>query len=91
MKLFANVLLLVDCGLLLAFCTVSEKKKEKRMITETFENASEEIIKVTRNPQAIKVDACIITFSNEIRQYVLDNYIVELIDNLRRLDIGKCQ
>ena len=36
------------------------------MITETFENASEEIIKVTRNPQAIKVDACIITFSNEI-------------------------
>ena len=91
MKLFAKVLLLVDCGLLLAFCTVSEKKKEKRMITETFENASEEIIKVTRNPQAIKVDACIIPFSNEVRQYVLDNYIVELIDNLRRLDIGKCQ
>ncbi len=32
------------------------------MITDTFDNLSEEIIKVNRNDKAVKVDACILTF-----------------------------
>ena len=44
------------------------------MITETFDNKTEEIIKVWRNENAKKVDACIVTFSNEILQYVLEQY-----------------
>ena len=44
------------------------------MITETFENLTEEIIKVTRNENAVKVDACILTFSHMILKYVLENY-----------------
>ena len=41
---------------------------------DTFENLSEEIIKATRNDNAIKVDACILTFSHVILKYVLENY-----------------
>ena len=44
------------------------------MITDTFENVTEEIIKVWRNEEAVKVDVCILTFSHVILQYVLDNY-----------------
>ena len=36
------------------------------MITETFDNMTEEIIKVIRNENAIKIDACILTFSHVI-------------------------
>ena len=36
------------------------------MITDTFDNLSEEIIKVNRNDKAVKVDACILTFSHVI-------------------------
>lgn len=32
------------------------------MITDTFDNLSEEIIKVGRSENAVKVDACILTF-----------------------------
>ena len=46
---------------------------EQKMITDTFDNRTEEIIKVYRNEEAQKVDVCIVTFSHEILQYVLDN------------------
>ena len=42
------------------------------MITDSFDNKTEEIIKVWKNEDAKKVDACILTFSNEIFQYVLE-------------------
>lgn len=44
------------------------------MITDTFENLTEEIIKVQRNENAIKVDACILTFSHVILKYILENF-----------------
>ena len=43
------------------------------MITDTFDNLSEEIIRVNRNDNAVKVDACILTFSHVILKYVLEN------------------
>lgn len=52
------------------------------MITEAFDNKTEEIIKVGRNENAKKVDACILTFSNEILQYVLEQYDCTQIGNL---------
>lgn len=52
------------------------------MITDTFDNKTEEIIKVYRNEKAKKVDACILTFSNEIVKYVLDNFECSLIGHL---------
>ena len=52
------------------------------MITDTFDHLTEEIIKVSRNEEAKKVDACILTFSNEILKYVLGNYECTLIGNL---------
>ena len=52
------------------------------MITDTFENISEEIIKATRNDNAIKVDACILTFSHVILKYVLENYECKKIGDL---------
>lgn len=52
------------------------------MITETFDNKTEEIIKVWRNENAKKVDACIVTFSNEILQYVLEQYECTKIGDL---------
>ena len=36
------------------------------MITEAFDNKTEEIIKVGRNENAKKVDACILTFWNSM-------------------------
>ena len=44
------------------------------MITDTFENLTEEIIKVRRAENAIQVDACILTFSHVILKYVLENF-----------------
>ncbi|MGN0371172.1 MAG: nucleoside phosphorylase [Butyrivibrio sp.] len=52
------------------------------MITDTFDNKTEEIIKVCRNEQAPGTDACIVTFSNEILKSVLDNFECSLIGNL---------
>lgn len=52
------------------------------MITDTFENLTEEIIKVTRNENAVKVDACILTFSHVILKYVLENYECKKIGDL---------
>ena len=52
------------------------------MITDTFDNRTEEIIKVRRNENAKKVDACILTFSHEILQYVLEQYECTKIGDL---------
>ena len=52
------------------------------MITDSFDNRTEEIIKVWRNENAKKVDACILTFSNEILQYVLEQYDCRKIGDL---------
>ena len=53
-----------------------------QMITDTFDNKTEEIIKVCRNEQAPGTDACIVTFSNEILKSVLDNFECSHIGNL---------
>ncbi len=52
------------------------------MITDTFDNYTEEIIKVWKNEDAKKVDVCIVTFSHEILKYVLANFECTLIGNL---------
>ncbi len=52
------------------------------MITDTFDAFSEEIIKVFRNEDAKKVDACILTFSHMILKYVLENYECTKIGDL---------
>ena len=52
------------------------------MITDTFENLSEEIIKVNHNPNAVRVDACILTFSHMVLKYVLDNFECRKIGDL---------
>ena len=44
------------------------------MITDSFDNKTEEILKPWKKEDAKKVDACILTFSNEILQYVLEVY-----------------
>ena len=44
------------------------------MITESFDSSTEEIVKARKNEDAKKVDACILTFSNEILQYVLEAF-----------------
>ena len=52
------------------------------MITETFDSQTEEIIKVNRSEGARKVDACILTFSREILQSVLERFDCEKIGDL---------
>ena len=52
------------------------------MITDTFDNLTEEIIKVSRNEAAKKVDVCILTFSHKILKYVLENYKCSKIGDL---------
>jgi uridine phosphorylase len=44
------------------------------MITDTFDNKSEAIINPRINEEAPPVDACILTFSNVIEKFVLDNF-----------------
>lgn len=44
------------------------------MITEAFDNQSEAIINPRFNENAMPVDACILTFSHVIEQFVLENY-----------------
>ena len=52
------------------------------MITGSFDNATEAIRKPYKNEEAKKVDACILTFSNEILQYVLEAYDCTKIGDL---------
>lgn len=52
------------------------------MITEAFDSQTEEIIKVHRNEDAKRVDACILTFSNEILQSVLERHDCAKIGDL---------
>ena len=48
--------------------------ESSEMITDSFDNKTEEILKPWKKEDAKKVDACILTFSNEILQYVLEAY-----------------
>jgi len=50
------------------------KEEINTMITESFDNLTEAIIDPKRSDHAPKVDACIITFSYKIRDFVLQNY-----------------
>ncbi len=52
------------------------------MITHTFDNKSEAIITPRRKENAVKVDACLVTFSYVIEEYVLKNFDCELITKL---------
>ena len=54
------------------------------MITDSFDNQSEAIINPTVNENAPKVDACIITFSYIIEEFVLKNY------DCRQIGFYKC-
>ncbi len=49
------------------------------MITDAFDNASPSIINPYADPNAPAVDACILTFSYQIEQFVLQNYPCEEI------------
>ena len=49
------------------------------MITDSFDNKSEAIINPQINENAPRVDACILTFSRVIEEYVLQNYDCKLI------------
>ena len=49
------------------------------MITDTFDDRSEAIINPPVNPDAPAVDACILTFSHVIEQFVLEHYPCEQI------------
>lgn len=44
------------------------------MITDSFDNQSNAIINPRINENAPQVDACILTFSHVIEEYVLSNY-----------------
>ncbi len=52
------------------------------MITDTFDSQSEAIITQKRKANAVKVDACIATFSYIIEQYVLNNFECQKIAEL---------
>ena len=49
------------------------------MITDTFDNLSESKINPDLTKKRIKVDACIITFSNIIEDYIINKYHPEVI------------
>lgn len=44
------------------------------MITDSFDNQSNAIINPRNNENAPQVDACILTFSHVIEEFVLSNY-----------------
>ena len=44
------------------------------MITDSFDNQSNAIINPRVNENAPRVDACILTFSHVIEEFVLNNY-----------------
>ena len=52
------------------------------MITDSFDNQSKEIISPPINGNALKVDACILTFSHIIEEFVLKNYDCKLIGSI---------
>ncbi len=52
------------------------------MITDSFDDSTEEIIKVYRNENAERVDACILTFSHTILEFVLDTFNCEKVGDL---------
>ena len=52
------------------------------MITETFDNRSHAIIQPQRKPNAIPVDACIMTFSYAIETFVKEHFSCEKIASL---------
>ena len=53
------------------------------MITEAFDNVSPAIINPKINQDLPKFDACIVTFSNQIEQYVVNNYQAQQISSFR--------
>ena len=53
------------------------------MITDSFDDKSEAKINPIINEKAPKVDACIITFSNIIEEYVLNNYRCDKIGKFK--------
>ena len=44
------------------------------MITDAFDNVTPAIINPQENPDAMVVDACIVTFSYKIEEYVLSHF-----------------
>ncbi len=52
------------------------------MITDTFDPKTDDILKIWKKEDAVPVDACIATFSNEILAYVLETQECTLIGNL---------
>ena len=52
------------------------------MITDSFDNKSEAIISPGKNEKRIKVDACIITFSHNIEEFVVKKYAAKEITAL---------
>lgn len=55
------------------------------MITDSFDNNSNSIINPYQKENAPVVDACIVTFSNIIEKFVLENYKCKQIANLSLL------
>ena len=53
------------------------------MITDSFDNQSKAIINPSVNENAPKVDACILTFSNVIEEFVLKNYACRQIASFK--------
>ncbi len=53
------------------------------MIVNSFDNKSEAIINPPFNENAYELDACVITFSNVIEEYVLQNYNCEKIGEIK--------
>lgn len=53
------------------------------MITESFDNKSEAKINPKPKENRLKCDACIITFSNQIEEYVLENFKCEKFAELK--------
>ena len=53
------------------------------MITDSFDNKSEAKINPKFNEDAYKLDVCILTFSNVIEEYVLNNYKCEKIGEIK--------
>ena len=52
------------------------------MITDSFDNKTAAKINLTRNENAPKADAVILTFSNRLEQFVVDNYDCEKVGEL---------
>lgn len=51
------------------------------MITDTFDNTTPAIINPPEHPNMMTVDACIVTFSYKIEEYVLSRFHPKKIDD----------